>query len=112
MNDNQENPQSEKLAEEAQEFKGAFGKAGCHIENVGELLQEFDTKFVDEAGDVLKLDGGDVLKLMGMLYSKFEETFQECEGKQITIEFGDSATANLAEQLVKFILQLSSETKA
>lgn len=94
---------------ETQEFKSGFGKAGCHIENVGELLQEFDTTFVDGEGSVVKLDGGDALKLISMLYGKFEETLLECEGKTIEIEFGDSATANLAEQLVKFILQLAKD---
>jgi len=90
---------------ETQEFKGAVGKAGCHIENVGELLQEFDGRFVSEDGKVVKLGTDQVFQLMGMLYNKFAETLLECEGKELTIEFGDSATANLAEQILQFILE-------
>lgn len=96
---------------ETQEFNSGFGKAGCHIENVGELLQAFDAQFVDAEGKVVKLDGSDVLKLISMLYGKFEETLLECEGKTIEIEFGDSATANLAETMVKFILQLANDQR-
>lgn len=97
-------------AQRAEEFKSGFGKAGCHIENIGELLQEFDAEFVDEVGGPVKLEGTDVLKLMGLLYNKFVETFAECEGREVVIEFGDSVGANLAESLVKLILDLAKSS--
>jgi hypothetical protein len=89
------------------EFKSNIGKAGCHIENVGELIQSFDDKYVDVDGKVVKISGEVALKLMGDLFRKLQETFDECEGKEIQIEFGDSPTANFAEQLVRFILDFS-----
>jgi len=93
------------------DFNSGFGKAGCHMENVGELLQQFDADYVTEDGNVIKLTGEAVLSLMGDLYGKLEETMLECEGKQLQIEFGDSAAANLIEQLIKFILQFSGNKK-
>lgn len=91
------------------EFKSGFGRSGCHIENIGEMLQEFDVKYVTDEGKVIKLNGEAVLALMGDLYVKFEETMLECEGKQIEIEFGDSVTANLLEQIVKFVLSFATK---
>lgn len=91
------------------EFNSKFGQAGCHIENIGELLQQFDSEYVTGDGQVIKLTGEQILKLLGDLYTKFEETMQECEGKVIEIEFGDSTTANLLEQIVKFILSFRAQ---
>lgn len=86
------------------EFKSTFGQAGCHIENIGELLQQFDAEYVNIDGKVIKLTGEQALHLLSDLFNKFRETMLECEDKTIEIEFGDSATANLLEQLVKFVL--------
>jgi len=94
------------------EFNSGFGKAGCHIENIGELLQAFDENYVAEDGDVIKLSGLGVISLLGDLYDKFVESMQECEGKTIEIEFGDSPTANLLETFVKFILEFRNNTGA
>lgn len=85
------------------EFNSTFGKAGCHIENIGELLQQFDSEYVNIDGNI-KLSAEQVLRLMADLFNKFQETMNECEGKTIEIEFGDSAAANLTEQIIKFIL--------
>jgi hypothetical protein len=87
-----------------EETKSVFGQAGCHIENVGELLQEFDLRFVGEDGKVIKISGDEALQLVRMLWLKLQETFEECEGKTIEIEFGNSGTANLLEIVLKTIL--------
>ena len=39
------------------EYKSGFGKSGCHIENIGELLQEFDAEYVADDGKVIQLKG-------------------------------------------------------
>lgn len=88
---------------ESNQFNSKFGEAGCHIENIGELLQQFDSEYVTTDGNI-NLNPEQVFRLLADLFNKFRETMQECEGKTIEIEFGDSATANLAEQLLKFIL--------
>jgi len=91
----------------ATEFNSSVGKAGCHIENVGELIQAFDSEYVNDEGKVIKIGGEVALAIMGDLFRKLQETFEECEGKEIQVEFGDSPTANLMEQLVQFILKFS-----
>lgn len=92
------------------EFKSAFGTAGCFVENVGELFQEFDTEYVGEDGKVIKLSGEAVFALMADFFGKIQETSLECLGKEIEVEFGDTATANLMEQLVRFVLQFANQT--
>lgn len=91
------------------EYKSGFGRSGCHIENIGELLQEFDAEYVTDDGKVIKLDGEAVLSLMADLFAKFEETMFECENKTVEIEFGDSVTANLLEQVIKFVLSFAKK---
>jgi hypothetical protein len=88
-------------------FNSGIGKVGCHMENVAELLQDFDNEYITVDGEVIKLSGEVALTLMGDLFRKFQETVRECEGKVIEVEFGDSPTANLLEQLVEFILKAS-----
>jgi len=92
-----------------QEFNSGIGRVGCHMENVAELLQDFDSEYVTVDGKVIKLSGDVALTLMGDLFRKFQETVEECEGKTIEVEFGDSPTANLLEQLVEFILRFSDK---
>lgn len=94
------------------QFKSTFGQAGCHIENVGELLQQFDTDFVNAEGKIIKLTGEQALTLVRMLWNKFGETMEECEEKTIEIEFGDGPIANLMEQLLTFLLLSGNINKA
>ena len=100
------------MMDEQENFNSNIGKAGCHIENVGELIQDFDSDFVTEEGKVIKISGEVALAVMADLFNKLQETFEECEGKTIEIEFGDSATANLLEQLVQFVLNFSNQNKS
>lgn len=87
--------------EAAKSYKSTFGQAGCHIENIGEILMEFDNKFISEDGGIIKLGVDDYLALTQMLLDKFKESLKECEGKEIVIDFGDGPVANTAEMLLR-----------
>ena len=83
------------------ELKSKVGKAGCHIENVGELLQEFDADFITESGNVINLTAEQYFDLLQLLMNKFKETMLECEGKEVKIDFGDGPVANILEGILK-----------
>ena len=91
-------------------------KAGCHIENVGELLKEVGA-FADPLDNgTIKIPADKIPVLAGKIWLKLEETFRECEGKEIKIEFGDTAGATLAENAIVIILEhlkkLANENRA
>ena len=86
-------------------FKSDSGVAGCFIENAGEVIQTFDDTFYDVTEEKVKIKGDDAINLIRLLWGKIEESYSECLGKQVEIEFGDSASANLLETVVKFIIK-------
>lgn len=79
-------------------------RSGCFIENFGELLQEIGT-FADPNDEgTIKIPSDKLPALFGKIWLKIKESFNECEGKEVVIEFGDSPSANLAETVITFIL--------
>ena len=86
------------------EFKTAIGKAGCHVVNIGELLEQLDIQFGDATTSKIKIPIEKAPALVGLFWNKLQESFQECEGKELVIDFGDSAGANIAEQILKMLL--------
>jgi len=93
------------------EFKTTIGKAGCHIENVGQLLEQLDVQFGDTTDGKIHIPIEKVPTLVGLTWDKLKETFLECEGKELVIEFGDTPTMNLLEQLLKLLLNMLPQSK-
>lgn len=84
--------------------KTVFGKAGCHMVNLGELLEELDVEFGNDETGKIVIPVDKLLKLAGLVWAKLQETFRECEGKELQIDFGDSVAANTAESLMGLLL--------
>ena len=87
------------------EFKSNVGRVGCHTINIGELLQNIDINFATSEQKI-SIPVEKLPLLAGMVWSKLRETFQECEGKTLVIEFGDSAGANAMEAILKLLLEI------
>lgn len=86
------------------EFKTPIGRIGCHTVNLGEFFQSLDSQFGNEVDGKVKIPFEKWFTLMGLAWNKIQETYQECEGKEIVIEFGSTPFANVMEQLVKAAL--------
>lgn len=84
-----------------------LSQVGCHVTNVGELLEQVGS-YVDDSG-VIRIPASKLPVLAGLFFLKLEETFLECEGKPIVIEIGDSSTANIAENAIVTIANFLKE---
>lgn len=86
---------------EQKDFNSAFGKVGCHIENVGEILTQFDSDYVTEDGNIIKLNLAGYIGVSQLLINKLKESMEECEGKTIEIDLGDGPAATVLEGILK-----------
>lgn len=93
------------------EFKTKVGSVGCHTVNIGELLMQIDTQFAVGDDPKIKIPVEKLPLFIGLLWSKIQETFRECEGREVEIDFGDSAGANAIENLLKLALTLLPKEK-
>jgi len=59
-------------------------KAGCHTVNVGEFMSELGDKYISTDGKVV-LNYATAVKLAQFVYDKSNESFIECEGKELQI---------------------------
>lgn len=89
-----------------EKFNTKLGNVGCHTVNIGLLLQQIDAQFVDATGEKIKIPVEKVPLLLGILYNKIKQSFEECEGKKLEIDLGSTTTANAIENLLKFLLEL------
>lgn len=94
------------------EFKTKLGNVGCHTINLGELLGQIDSQVLTVEGDKIKIPIDKVPVLLGITWTKLKETFRECEGKELVIEFGDTTSTNMIETLLKFLLELLPKAAA
>lgn len=94
------------------DFKSKVGQSGCHIINIGELLEQIDNQVLVVDGDKIKIPSDKIALLIGIIYSKLQETFRECEGKELVIDFGDSVAANTIEAFLKLLLDMLPKSTA
>lgn len=59
-------------------------KAGCHTINVGEFMEELGDKYISTEGKIV-LNYATSVKLIQFVYNKANESFIECEGKELQI---------------------------
>ncbi len=85
-------------------------QAGCHIENLGDVLVKLDAHVTDD-NNAIVIKPGQVPSLMVFLYDKLVETMKECEDKDLVLDFGDSALATTAESIVTTFIQLFRDPK-
>lgn len=86
------------------EFKTKLGHIGCHTVNLGEIFQQVDNQVIVVEENKIKIPLDKLPLLGGMIWSKLQESFLECEGKELVIDFGDTKSADMAENFLKFLL--------
>lgn len=78
-------------------------KIECYVTNVSEFLQEFEIKFIEQDGNVVKVDFATAVEMLQSLWDKVKETSLECEGKTIEVELPDGLTGTIIELLLAVI---------
>lgn len=64
-----------------------LGKSECYLANFAELAKELGEVVVEDDGSVIKIDSHkEVVAILQVLWDKFKETAEECEGKKIEVE--------------------------
>lgn len=77
----------------------------CYLENSSIAIKQADALFVEsEGGDLVITDVEDYLALVRLAYKTLVSTLQDCSGKTIKIEIGDSIVANSIEGLLTGLL--------
>ena len=85
------------------------GITGCFTIHLGGLLQKIDNSFYEETEDKIKIKTSGLPLLGGLIYKQLEDSFKNCLGKELEIEFGDTATANSIESVVQIIVKYMVE---
>jgi hypothetical protein len=81
-----------------------LGDAGCYLGNLAELAEELSAVAVEDDGSVIKIDEPqDVVKILQVLWNKFKETAQECEGKEITVSLPSTLIGGAVSAILGFL---------
>lgn len=70
----------------AQSISAVFSKSECYLANLAELSGELDDVLVKDDGQIIEFDLRGVVSTAQVLWDKFKEVAQECEGKTITVK--------------------------
>jgi hypothetical protein len=77
-------------------------KAGCHTVNVGEFMTELGDKYIDTNGKIV-LNYSTAVKLIQFVYNKTNESFIECEGKELQIGLPSGMFGIILKMVLKTI---------
>lgn len=77
-------------------------KAGCHTVNVGEFMSELGDKYISTDGKVV-LNYTTAVKLAQFVYDKANESFIECEGKELQIGLPSGMFGMILKMVLKTI---------
>lgn len=77
-------------------------KAGCHTVNVGEFMSELGDKYITTDGKVV-LNYATAVKLIQFVYNKVDESFVECEGKELQIGLPTGMFGMILKMVLKTI---------
>jgi hypothetical protein len=77
-------------------------KAGCHTVNVGEFMEELGDKYINTDGKVV-LNYATAVKLIQFVYDKTNESFVECEGKELQIGLPTGMFGMILKMVLKTI---------
>ena len=73
-----------------------LGGAECYLGNLEELAAKLQDVLVEEDGSLIKIDTyQEVVAILQVLWDKFKETAQECEGKTIEVKLGNDLIATI-----------------
>lgn len=76
----------------------------CYLDHLSTSLKQVDALFSEEDGKLVINDVEDYLALVRLAYKTLVLGLQDCNGKELKIELGDSITANLIESLLTGLL--------
>lgn len=76
----------------------------CYLDQLSTSLKQVDALFSEEDGKLVITDVEDYLALVRLAYKTLVTGLQDCSGKEIKIELGNSITANLIESLLTGLL--------
>jgi len=77
-------------------------KAGCHTVNVGEFMEELGDKYISTEGKIV-LNYATAIKLAQFVYDKTNESFVECEGKELQIGLPTGMFGMILKMVLKTI---------
>jgi hypothetical protein len=77
-------------------------KAGCHTVNVGQFMEELGDKYIDTNGKIV-LNYSTAVKLIQFVYDKTNESFVECEGKDLQIGLPTGMFGMILKMVLKTI---------
>ena len=77
-------------------------KAGCHTVNVGEFMTELGDKYITTDGKIV-LNYSTAVKLIQFVYNKVDESFVECEGKELQIGLPSGMSGLILKMVLKTI---------
>lgn len=77
-------------------------KAGCHTVNVGEFMTEIGEKYINTNGKIV-LNYSTAVKLIQFVYNKTNESFIECEGKELQIGLPSGMFGIILKMVLKTI---------
>ena len=77
----------------------------CYLDHSSMALKQVDSLFSEEDGDLVIKDVEDWLALVRMGYSTLVSTLEDCSGKTVKIQLGDSLLANTIEGLLTGLLE-------
>jgi len=77
-------------------------KAGCHTVNVGQFMEELGDKYIDTNGKIV-LNYSTAVKLVQFVYDKTNESFVECEGKELQIGLPNGMFGMILKMVLKTI---------
>jgi hypothetical protein len=77
-------------------------KAGCHTVNVGQFMEELGDKYIDTNGKIV-LNYSTAVKLVQFVYDKTNESFVECEGKDLQIGLPTGMFGMILKMVLKTI---------
>lgn len=76
----------------------------CFLSKSTESLTKLDELFTQEDGKLVIKSVEDYLALIRLAYGTLTSTIQDCTGKTIELELGNSPMSNILESLIKGLL--------
>lgn len=83
----------------------------CYLDHSSEALKQADVLFAEQDGDLVVKTLEDYLGVIRLGYKTFVSTLEDCSGRKVKIELGDSVLANTLEGLITGLLNGQLLTK-
>ena len=82
---------------------------GCFLSKLGETIQKVDDKFADEDGNIRIKGINNILTFAGFTYIEFKDAYENCLGKEFTIDLDNEALETLIELVFNLLSKAGAE---